>query len=361
MEPVFRNAHWFGRSLRWAFTATLLFSLGSNRALAYASLVTANASATTRQQTSFTSPNQDVKSASNQAMASGDPGSAHSAGSCNGSLTTGTLTAVSHACSQLSLAEPAYITGDVGGGGQMVTDGYFTLFSPTLADGTPVTIHFNVQMQANVQVVWSSPTDFSQGGIASVSGEFRLINGPINVSGYKDIREDGLNGSSQTMAGLADGTRLTLSYSGVVGEVVEVRAALSADTRDSAINGQTTDAEARGALVWGWDSPSDVQLKSRDGYVAPPSSNVTSNYLHSVTPEPIFPGPTPTLTIAPAGTNYLLAWSSASAGFNLYQNTNLISANWLRVTNPASVVGTNMQVLVLGKNQGAAFYRLKFP
>jgi hypothetical protein len=75
----------------------------------------------------------------------------------------------------------------------------------------------------------------------------------------------------------------------------------------------------------------------------------------------ILPTPIPTLAVTPSGTSCLLAWPSTATGFNLYQNADLLSANWLRVTNQPSVAGGQTQVLVSGTGLGSMFYKLRFP
>jgi hypothetical protein len=69
----------------------------------------------------------------------------------------------------------------------------------------------------------------------------------------------------------------------------------------------------------------------------------------------ILPIPIPTLTITPSGTNYLFAWPSTATGFNLYQNADLLSANWQRVTNQPSVVGGKCRCSIQGRALGQCF------
>ncbi len=75
----------------------------------------------------------------------------------------------------------------------------------------------------------------------------------------------------------------------------------------------------------------------------------------------VAPVPVPVLTITSAGTNSLVSWPSAATGFNLYQNSDLLSTNWLLVTNqPVVADGTNT-LLISGTSGGTRFYQLKFP
>ena len=264
----------------------LLLAFCPSRAVAYLSLVTANADASTKQFADFAPQAQASEHASNTAVARGNDG-AEAGGNSYGSLASGTLSVAGHACSAVPLEIGGYFSGDRGGG-SIVTDGYFTVTSLTLSLGTPVTINFNVQMSASTQAFGSSADfPFSQGATSGVNGDFGLVNDNVYLSGSKTISEN-LQGSTHSTDGLADGTRVTIPFLSTIGAVVEVRAHLLADCSDAARNGETSDAEAQAALVWGWDATGDVQLTSRDGYVAPPSSNVNDGYLNSVLPSRIF-------------------------------------------------------------------------
>jgi hypothetical protein len=75
----------------------------------------------------------------------------------------------------------------------------------------------------------------------------------------------------------------------------------------------------------------------------------------------ISPVPIPVLTITLAGTNSFVSWPSTAIGFNLYQNTDLTSTNWLLVTNQPSVVGDTNSILISGTSLGSKYFRLKFP
>ena len=75
----------------------------------------------------------------------------------------------------------------------------------------------------------------------------------------------------------------------------------------------------------------------------------------------ISPVPIPVLTITLAGTNSLISWPSTAIGFNLYQNSDALSTNWLLVTNQPSVAGGTNTVRISGTSLGTKFYRLKFP
>lgn len=58
-----------------------------------------------------------------------------------------------------------------------------------------------------------------------------------------------------------------------------------------------------------------------------------------------------------AGGAYNFAWPAASAGFVLQQNTNLVSTNWINVTNAVGIAGTNYLITMPATN-GSHFYRL---
>ena len=75
----------------------------------------------------------------------------------------------------------------------------------------------------------------------------------------------------------------------------------------------------------------------------------------------ISPVPVPALTITPAGTNSVVSWPSTAVGFNLYQNSDLLSTNWVRVTNQPNVAAGTNTLLVSATTAGTEFYRLKFP
>ncbi len=68
----------------------------------------------------------------------------------------------------------------------------------------------------------------------------------------------------------------------------------------------------------------------------------------------------PKLEISKTSSNYFrLSWPSNSSGFTLLQNSNLVPANWSVMTNAATVVGTNNQVVVPA-GAGPGFFRLVF-
>jgi hypothetical protein len=69
----------------------------------------------------------------------------------------------------------------------------------------------------------------------------------------------------------------------------------------------------------------------------------------------------PMLNIRISGQQAFLTWlTNNSAGFNLQQNTNLATTNWVAVTNAAVVTNTLYRVTVPSTNR-ADFYRLKSP
>jgi hypothetical protein len=68
----------------------------------------------------------------------------------------------------------------------------------------------------------------------------------------------------------------------------------------------------------------------------------------------------PTLQIARTSSNYFrLSWPTNASDFTLLQNSVFVLANWSVVTNAATVVGTNSEVVVPAAN-GARFFRLVF-
>jgi hypothetical protein len=69
----------------------------------------------------------------------------------------------------------------------------------------------------------------------------------------------------------------------------------------------------------------------------------------------------PTLNISVSARQSFLTWLTNNAtGFNLQQNTNLASANWLAVTNQRVVTNQFYQIVVSSTNQ-QDFFRLKSP
>jgi hypothetical protein len=69
----------------------------------------------------------------------------------------------------------------------------------------------------------------------------------------------------------------------------------------------------------------------------------------------------PTLDIQPTPTNsVVISWPAASSGFNLQQNTNLISTNWVSVTN-SPVVINGLNEVIVSPPLGTRFYRLSYP
>jgi beta propeller repeat protein len=71
--------------------------------------------------------------------------------------------------------------------------------------------------------------------------------------------------------------------------------------------------------------------------------------------------PPAVLRVALTSTNtVLLAWPAALTGYDLQQNADLATTNWLAVTNPSVVVGDEKQV-IFDPNPGNRFYRLHKP
>jgi DNA-binding beta-propeller fold protein YncE len=68
----------------------------------------------------------------------------------------------------------------------------------------------------------------------------------------------------------------------------------------------------------------------------------------------------PTLFITPSGTNVVLSWSTAAAGYNLYSKTNLALGNWLAVP---GIRGTNLTSFLMTNpiTGSAKFFRLSNP
>jgi hypothetical protein len=69
----------------------------------------------------------------------------------------------------------------------------------------------------------------------------------------------------------------------------------------------------------------------------------------------------PVLHIFLTGTNTaVVAWTAPSTGYVLQQNTNLVSAAWLGVTNSVNVVGSENQVII-SPPSGNRYFRLFHP
>jgi regulation of enolase protein 1 (concanavalin A-like superfamily) len=68
----------------------------------------------------------------------------------------------------------------------------------------------------------------------------------------------------------------------------------------------------------------------------------------------------PAMNITISGTNAILSWPLANAGYTLQSRTNLVLGNWVDVTSPApQIVGGQWQMaLPSATNAGPAFYRL---
>jgi hypothetical protein len=100
-----------------------------------------------------------------------------------------------------------------------------------------------------------------------------------------------------------------------------------------------------GAPESGWSSISSSTYGN--DYLATAYDGV---YIYHTTP--------PVLKIMPSGSNLAITWPANVAGFQLQQNSNLISANWLAVTNPVTNNSQNLQVTV-SRTNGQNYYRLK--
>jgi hypothetical protein len=68
--------------------------------------------------------------------------------------------------------------------------------------------------------------------------------------------------------------------------------------------------------------------------------------------------PAPVLSITLSGNVVIVSWPSSFTGFILQQNGDLTATNWVDVTNAASVVGEQNQVIMSPTNSNN-FYRLK--
>jgi len=68
----------------------------------------------------------------------------------------------------------------------------------------------------------------------------------------------------------------------------------------------------------------------------------------------------PWLSLSLSGNQAFLTWPTNAAGFNLQQNTNLLSTNWVTVTNQSVITNLLYQVTVPKTNR-QNFYRLKTP
>jgi hypothetical protein len=70
---------------------------------------------------------------------------------------------------------------------------------------------------------------------------------------------------------------------------------------------------------------------------------------------------TPSLRIVLTRTNTIvIAWPAPSTSFSLQQNNFLGTSNWLPVSDPVNVVGSENQVIILNSG-GSRFYRLTSP
>jgi hypothetical protein len=69
--------------------------------------------------------------------------------------------------------------------------------------------------------------------------------------------------------------------------------------------------------------------------------------------------PAAALGIAPAGTDLVLSWASPPGGFDLQENSNLTTTNWLTVTNIPTVKNGQNQV-TLSQSNTSQFFRLKY-
>jgi len=56
----------------------------------------------------------------------------------------------------------------------------------------------------------------------------------------------------------------------------------------------------------------------------------------------------------------LVLWPSPSTGFALQQNTNLVTTNWVAVSEPIADNGTH-KFIIVNPSAGKQFYRLKSP
>jgi hypothetical protein len=70
--------------------------------------------------------------------------------------------------------------------------------------------------------------------------------------------------------------------------------------------------------------------------------------------------PTPSLSLAPSGSNAMISWLIPSMDFTLQQNSDLTTTNWTDVTTPPVLNLTNLQNQVrVSATNGHTFYRLK--
>jgi len=68
----------------------------------------------------------------------------------------------------------------------------------------------------------------------------------------------------------------------------------------------------------------------------------------------------PLLRVFPTNNIIVVAWPSSAASFTLQQNSDLIAAGWINVTNLTSTNGAEYQV-ILPPSSSRQFYRLKYP
>ena len=69
----------------------------------------------------------------------------------------------------------------------------------------------------------------------------------------------------------------------------------------------------------------------------------------------------PPLSIQHTPTNaVVISWPAPSTGFNLQQNTNVSSTNWVNVTN-TPIITDGLKQVIVSPPAGTRFYRLKYP
>lgn len=62
-----------------------------------------------------------------------------------------------------------------------------------------------------------------------------------------------------------------------------------------------------------------------------------------------------------AGLHLAFTWPTNPTGLVLQRNNNLTSTNWVNVTNPATVSGTNRQIIISPLTGPGSFFRLLRP
>jgi hypothetical protein len=102
-----------------------------------------------------------------------------------------------------------------------------------------------------------------------------------------------------------------------------------------------------------------VTIDPSTGTVTDIGPSVT--HLDAIAFQPGTSAPTsPTMTIQPTTNGVVIGWPASATGFELQQNTDLTTTNWVMNTNPTNVVSGTNQVTI-SPAVGNAFFRLRNP